>query len=269
MRNCPMIGEEENSLLMALFWQQEILESIKACAGDKAPGPDGFSMAFFSQCWGTININLVVAVQNFHKEEIFEKSINATFVALILKIVGAMELKDFRSMSLRMGFGAKWINWANYCINTVKFSVLINRTPSGFFPSQRGLRQGDPPSPFLFILAMEGLSNMIQTAKERAWIRGFQVGTRAINLEITHLQYADDTLVFCEAEKDQMLFLRVIFIIFEAVFDLHINWGKSFIYPINEVVEVDNLAAILGGRVGELPTIYLGMPSKSKGIWNG
>ncbi|XP_047260433.1 uncharacterized protein LOC124893483 [Capsicum annuum] len=121
---------------------------------------------------------------------------------------------------------------------------------------------------------MEGLSNMIHIAKERAWIRGFQVGSwETNNVEITHLQYADDTLVFCEVEKDQMLFLRVIFIIFEVVSDLHINWGKSFIYPINEVADVDNLAAILGGRVGELPTIYLGMPlgakSKAKGIWNG
>ncbi|KAF3662156.1 putative cytosolic iron-sulfur protein assembly protein Ciao1-like [Capsicum annuum] len=70
-----------------------------------------------------------------------------------------------------------------------------------------------------------------------------------------------------------MLFLRVIFIIFEVVSGLHINWRTNFIHPINEVAEVDNLAAILGGRVGELPTIYLGIPlgakSKSKGIWNG
>ncbi|XP_016582032.1 uncharacterized protein LOC107879515 [Capsicum annuum] len=68
MRNCPTIGEEESSLLMAPFGQQEILESIKTCAGDKAPGPDSFSMAFFSQCWETINTDLIAAVQNFHKK---------------------------------------------------------------------------------------------------------------------------------------------------------------------------------------------------------
>ena len=67
----------------------------------------------------------------------------------------------------------------------------------------------------------------------------------------------------------QMLILRVI-IIFEAVSGLHINWGKSSIYPINEVAEVESLAGVLGGRVRELPRIYLGMPlgrkSKSIGI---
>uniref|UniRef100_A0A0V0GTN2 Putative ovule protein n=1 Tax=Solanum chacoense TaxID=4108 RepID=A0A0V0GTN2_SOLCH len=119
-------------------------------------------------------------------------------------------------MLQKMGFGSKWIRWIKYCIGTVKFSVLINRSPTGFFSSQRGLRQGDPLSPFLFILAMEGMSSLINTAKAKDWIRGFQVQNRASNnLEITHLQYADDTLVFCEAVRNHFLILRTIFIIFK------------------------------------------------------
>lgn len=93
------------------------------------------------------------------------------------------------------------------------------------------------------------------------------------NIEITHLQYADDTLVFCGATGEQMLILRVIFNIFDAVSGLHINWGKSFIYPVNTVPNIEDLAEKLGGKVGELPTTYLGMPlgakSKSKNIWSG
>ena len=57
----------------------------------------------------------------------------------------------------------------------------------------------------------------------------------------------------------QMSILRVMFIIFEAVSGLHINWGKSYIYPINEVAQVESLAGVLDGRVGELPTMYLGI----------
>lgn len=90
------------------------------------------------------------------------------------------------------------------------------------------------------------------------------------NLVISHLQYADDTLVFCEAEKNQLTMMRVIFISFEATSILHINWNKNFIYPVNEVKEIHSLAGILGRRIGELPTAYLGMhlgaKSKSKGI---
>ncbi|KAG5585513.1 hypothetical protein H5410_045947 [Solanum commersonii] len=91
---------EEIQKEIAPFEQQEILESTKACAGDKAPRPDGYSMAFFSQCWDIIKTDLVATVQQFHKAERFKKSINATFVALIPKKVGAKELTDFRPISL-------------------------------------------------------------------------------------------------------------------------------------------------------------------------
>ncbi|WMV14449.1 hypothetical protein MTR67_007834 [Solanum verrucosum] len=100
MIGCPTIDEDDNNQLMAPFEAQEILEGIKACAGDKAPGPDGFSMAFFSQCWEVIKKEVVAAVQNFHEEGVFEKSINATFVTLIPKKTGAVELNDFRPISL-------------------------------------------------------------------------------------------------------------------------------------------------------------------------
>ena len=62
------------------------------------------------------------------------------------------------------------------CIKTVTFSVLVNGEPVGFFESERGLRQGDPLFPFLFILAMEGFDSMMRIATQNRWIRGFQVG---------------------------------------------------------------------------------------------
>ncbi|WMV30346.1 hypothetical protein MTR67_023731 [Solanum verrucosum] len=172
-----------------------------------------------------------------------------------------------------MGFGEKWMK---FCITTMKFSVMIYGSPSGFFSSQRGLRQGDPLSPFLFILAMEGLNDMLRTTQIKGWIRGFYANMNdRQGLTISHLQYADDTLIFCDAESCQLKYLRIILILFEAISGLHINWGKSFIYPVNKVPNINALVNILGGgggEIGELPTVYLCMPlgdkSKSKGIWN-
>ncbi|WMV28378.1 hypothetical protein MTR67_021763 [Solanum verrucosum] len=173
-----------------------------------------------------------------------------------------------------MGFGRKWIRWIRFCISTVKFSILINGSPEGFFPASRGLRQGDSLSPFLFLLVMEGLNSMIKTAHINDWIRGFNV-VKEVNtrLEITHLQYADDTLIFCDAEDSQLKILRIVLILFESVSGLHINWRKSHIFPINDVPRIQNLVDILGVEIGQLPTTYLDMPlganSKSKEIWNG
>lgn len=93
---------------------------------------------------------------------------------------------------------------------------------------------------------MEGMSSLLYTAKVKGRIRGFQIGDQN-SLEITHLQHADDTLVFCYAVEKHALILRAIFIIFEAVSGLHINRNKSFIYPINKVVEQESLSTKLEG----------------------
>ena len=65
----------------------------------------------------------------------------------------------------RMGFGVRWCRWIRTCISTVQFSVLFNGSPADFFGSSRGLRQGDPLSPILFLVMMEVFSKMMKRAK--------------------------------------------------------------------------------------------------------
>lgn len=154
-----------------------------------------------------------------------------------------------------MGFGDRWIRWIYFCISTVKFSVLINRSPVGFFSTQKGLRQGVPLSPYLFILAMEGLSQLLARAKELQWIQGFQVGSNpATTVNVSHLLYADDTLTFCQADREQVSNLDTTLIVFEAISGLYINMLKSAIYPVNQVDNLEELAGILSCKIGSLPT---------------
>ena len=66
----------------------------------------------------------------------------------------------------KMGFGPKWLGWMWTCISTAKFLVLVNGVPTGFFSSFKGLRQGDPLSPYLFVMGMEVLSVLITRVVE-------------------------------------------------------------------------------------------------------
>ena len=81
------------------FEKTKIFEVIKEFNEDKSPGPDGFLMAFFQACWGILKLDMAV-FHHFHVIGQFEKSLNATFIALIPKIATAVEVKDFRPISL-------------------------------------------------------------------------------------------------------------------------------------------------------------------------
>nr|XP_016491211.1 PREDICTED: uncharacterized protein LOC107810891 [Nicotiana tabacum] len=74
------------------------------CASDKAPGPDGYTMGFFRKCWDILKEDIMAAFNNFHSQEMFEKSFNATYIALTPKKTGAKELRDFRPISLLGSF---------------------------------------------------------------------------------------------------------------------------------------------------------------------
>ncbi|KAJ9697657.1 hypothetical protein PVL29_006996 [Vitis rotundifolia] len=174
----------------------------------------------------------------------------------------------------KMGFGEKWIGWIKWCITTASFSVMVNGTPKGFFQSSRGLRQGDPLSSYLFVIAMEIFSSFIKRAVEGGFMSGCKVkGRNEEGVQISHLLFADDNLVFCQASQDQLTFLSWLLIWFEAVSGLRINLEKSELIPIGKVENIEDLALEFGCRVGSLPSTYLGLPLgapfKLVSVWDG
>ncbi|RVX10320.1 putative ribonuclease H protein [Vitis vinifera] len=173
-----------------------------------------------------------------------------------------------------MGFRPKWLGWMQSCISTAKFSVLVNGVPAGFFSSSMGLRQGDLLSPYLFVMGMEVLSVLITRAVEGGFISRCSIWRgRGQNVNISHLLFADDTVVFCEAKKEYLTHLSWILFWFEAASGLKINLDKSEVIPVGEVEEVNEMAVELGCRVGQLPVIYLGLPlgapNKATSVWDG
>ena len=172
-----------------------------------------------------------------------------------------------------MGFGVKWCRWIRTCISTIQFSVLFNGSPIDFFGSSRGLRQGDPLSPILFLVMMEVFSKMMKRAEGTGLLRGFRVASRqGGGVGVSYLLFADDTILFCDADEEQILHVRMLLLCFQAVTGLKVNVLKSEMIPIGEVPNVFVLAEILGCQVGSLPMTYLGMPlgasHKSPTVWN-
>ena len=160
------------------------------------------------------------------------------------------------------------------CISTAKFSVLVNGMSAGFFSSSKGLCQGDPLSPYLFIMGIEVLSVLIRRAVEGGFISGCNIwrGSGPI-ANISHLLFADDTIVFSEAKKEHLTYLSWILCWFEAVSGLRINLAKSEIIPVGEVEEIVEMVVEFGCKVGQLPSAYLGLPlgvpNKASSVWNG
>jgi hypothetical protein len=124
-----------------------------------------------------------------------------------------------------MGFPTRLINTIMNCVSTVSFSILINGNPSPSFRPHRGIRQGDPLSPYLFILCADVLSSLISQLQADHKIKGIAIATNAP--QITHLFFADDNILFCRAKPTEANYLMGALNDYQRVSGQQINLDKS------------------------------------------
>ena len=123
---------------------------------------------------------------------------------------------------------------------------LFGSTAS-YFKGTRGLRQGDPLSPYLFVLGMEVFSILINKVASVGFLSGFNLkGRTGEEVQVTHLLFVDDTLVFCKDSREQLVYLSWILMWFEALSELKINLSKSALLPVGSVENPEGLALELG-----------------------
>ncbi|RVX11275.1 LINE-1 retrotransposable element ORF2 protein [Vitis vinifera] len=321
----PIDGESASRLEFP-FTEEEIYKAIFQMDRDKAPGPDGFTIAVFQDCWDVIKEDLVRVFAEFHRSGIINQSTNASFIVLLPKKSMSRRISDFRPISLitslykiiakvlagrlrgvlhetihstqgafvqgrqildavlianeivdekrrtgeegvvfkidfekaydhvswdfldhvleMKGFSLRWRKWMRGCLSSVSYAVLVNGNAKGWVKASRGLRQGDPLSPFLFTIVADVLSRMLLKAEERNVLEGFRVGRN--RTRVSHLQFADDTIFFSSTREEDLMTLK----------SNHLS----------------RLAEMLDCKASGWPILYLGLPlggnPKASGFWD-
>ncbi|MCH95088.1 hypothetical protein A2U01_0016061, partial [Trifolium medium] len=239
------------------FTAAEVSHATHQLKGNAAPGPDGLNANFFQVYWDTIGVDLTNTILNVLN--------NGGYVGIKLDMAKAYDRIewDFLANTLStMGFPQKLTQTIMRCVSTVSFSILVNGKPSHQFTPKRGIRQGDPLSPYLFILCVDVLSRMISHMQDKNLINGIAIANNAP--KISHLFFADDSLIFCKANKEEATHLMAVLEEYQRVSGQKINLDKSemtFCPNIQQGIKAE-FQAVIPIQVTDNITKYLGMPTQ-------
>ena len=163
-------------------------------------------------------------------------------------------------MMVKLGFAPSWVQLAMDKVITASYSVLINGEPKSFITLIRGIRQGDPFSPYLFLMCVEGLSALARKVGETRGskrIKSSQNGVR-----VSHLLFADDSLLFCQATMEESQKLLQLLAQYEVTSSQAINRQKTslFFSKNTKLVVKEQIKQLFGARAMTECERYLGLP---------
>ncbi|KAK1669188.1 hypothetical protein QYE76_057347 [Lolium multiflorum] len=324
----------------APFTEDEVLLAISHLPSDKAPGPDGFTGAFFKKCWGTIKVDVLKVIDNFNNLHFAHLQwVNSANIVLLPKKEGAEEVSDYRPISLvhaiskivakmistrlapimndivsnaqsafikkrsihdnfmyvknlakrlhrskvpsllfkfdirkafdsvrwdyilelltRHGFPPKFRDWIAALFCTASSRILLNGVPGLPIYHGKGLRQGDPLSPLLFVLAIDPIQKILELATQHNLLHKIRGRGTVIRTSL----YADDTAVFMLPLKEDIQNLSAILDYFGEATGLHTNFQKSSVIPIHcHDIDLDDVLGGLPVIRASFPIKYLGLP---------
>ncbi|KAA3465126.1 reverse transcriptase [Gossypium australe] len=207
--------------------------------------------------------NIFVAYEILHS---FKKRRGSSKKGFALKLdmsktYDRIEWSFLEKMMSGMGFCDDWVSIIMRCVRSVTYSVVLNGRNGEAFHPQRGLRQEDPLSPYLFLICAEGFSRLMQIAKMEGKLAGTKVGRGKI--AVSHLFLADDNMLFGETSIEGANSMKAVIKKYEQVSGQLVNFDKSLIYFSKNVgtEEKEHVGGILGVRIVNNPERYLGLPT--------
>jgi hypothetical protein len=209
-----------------------------------------------------ITDNALIAMECFHWMKKKKKGKKGT-MALKLdmsKAYDRIEWEFIRGVLEAMGFPQNLVNLILRCISTVSYQILVNGQPSKSFLPERGLRQGDPLSPYLFILCADVLSGLLSREVREKRIHGIKVARKAP--ELSHLLFADDSLLFIRANRTEADRIMKTLHTYQKSSGQVVNLDKSEASFSRNVPEEDKdmICNMMSVKTVMSHTKYLGLP---------
>ncbi|GKE07474.1 protein LAZ1 [Tanacetum coccineum] len=344
------ISESGASNMVREVTNDEIKRAMFDIGEDKAPGPDGFTSAFFKKSWDVVRPDVCNAIRDFFTNGQILKEVNHMFLALIPKVPTPFRVNDFLSISCcnviymciskiltnriiegiievisenqsafvpgrrisdnilitqelmhnyhrnrgpprcafkvdiqtahdtvdwsflgnilnRFGFHPTMVKWIMACMTSASFSLSINGNIHGYFKGERGLRQGDPLSPYLFTLVMEVLTLIFKRRVRLSY--SFPFHKRCEELQIINVCFADDLFIFAHGDVKSARVIKESLDEFKEVSGLVPSLPKSTAFFCNVMNHVKMaILNIMPFSEDELPVKYLGVPLISSRLLN-
>ncbi|KAH1130307.1 hypothetical protein J1N35_001685 [Gossypium stocksii] len=284
--NC-CISEEDNTRLIAGYTKEEIQEALSELGPTKAPGEDGLPALFYQKCWPIIGEEVASFCLGVLNGGMDISVINKTNIVLIPKIPNPISITHFRPISLcnvlykliAKVLANRLRSVIDKCIDPAQSAFVPERLISdnvllayeilhslkqkktgnkgfmavkldtrGHFRPTRGLKQGDPLSPFLFLICGEGLSSLIRLAMNGNILRGVKASRSGS--QVSHFLFADDCILFGEATERGAQTLKRILLEYENCSGQCVNYDKSTVFFSTNTQEEDTRTVfrILGVR---------------------
>ncbi|CAM8920557.1 unnamed protein product [Rhodiola kirilowii] len=209
----------------------------------------------------TDNILIAHEVSHFIKGSQNRKTGYMSIKLDMSKAYDRIEWRFLEKMMAAMGFAEVWIKRIMLCVSTVSYKVKINDDISEIIRPKRGLRQGDPISPYLFLICAEWLTYTLSRYREIGLLEGIKI-CRGAPI-ISNLMFADDCLLFIKSTKNSVSWIRDILKRYEAVSGQKVNLSKSEVVCSKAVPEAfrQELVERMGVEIVPSHSNYLGLPN--------
>jgi hypothetical protein len=210
-----------------------------------------------------ITDNVLAAYETLHTMHTGMRG-KKSFMAVKLDMSKAYDRVEWGFLEMvmeQMGFNGRWISLIMMCVKSVRYSILVNGNPCGLITPSKGIRQGDPISPYLFLICAEALSAMLSQANRDERLTGAPTSRRGPAL--SHLFFADDSLLFCRANLSQWNHLTSILQTYEEASGQKMNTNKTAIFFSRNTSSDDkeHIQRVAGIPTNQRYDTYLGLPA--------